>query len=215
MEAPVLSERPTDGDHRCDGVMARLLVETHDLQRGVECELDLLGARTSWLDYRLYLFRMYGFHVPIERALDATPQLASVVPDAALRNNKVALLAHDLVALGVARRDLAQLPRMPVPALALGEALGWMYVLEATTLRSKALCAHLSKVLPHEISTASAYLGCYGHDVEKRWSELGTRLESFSATDVADQIATGAVDCLTRLHRWLKPANLRQPRVHA
>ena len=193
-----------------DGVMARLLVETHDLQRRVESELDLLGGRTSWLDYRLYLFRMYGFHVPIERALDATPALASIIPDAALRNNKVALLAHDLVALGVERRDLAQLPRMPVPTLDLGEALGWMYVLEATTLRSKTLHTHLARVLPVEIESAAGYLNCYGHEVDARWRQLGDHLEGFAATHSGDLIASGAVDCLTQLHRWLRPSNLRQ-----
>ncbi|HEY5935868.1 MAG TPA: biliverdin-producing heme oxygenase [Kofleriaceae bacterium] len=195
--------------------MSRLLTETHDLQRRVESELDLLGGRTSWLDYRLYLFRMYGFHVPIERALDATLDLSTVVPDAALRNNKVALLAYDLVALGVERRDLQQLPRMPVPELALGEALGWMYVLEATTLRSKTLHTHLARVLPHEIETAAAYLNCYGHEVDARWEQLGDHLERFAATHGADAIANGAIDCLTRLHRWLRPSSVRQARLHA
>jgi len=207
MEAPAIDDPVYKQPN--DGVMARLLVETHDLQRRVENELELLGGRTSWLDYRLYLFRMYGFHVSIERALDATPSLATVVPDAAFRNNKVALLAHDLVSLGVERRDLAQLPRMPVPTLELGEALGWMYVLEATTLRSRALRQHLRTILPVEIETASAYLGCYGDEVEARWTQLGTLLEAFAARAGGDPIATGAVDCLTRLHRWLKPSSTR------
>src|SRR5262249_4553889 len=141
---------------------ARLRTETAELWRRVDHELDLRGARTSWLDYRLYLFRMYGFHVPGERALASTPGLSMVGGDATLRNNKVALLAHDLISLGVERRDLAQLPRMPVPALhELPSALGWMFVVESATVETKALSRHLRQLLPLEMESAAAFLGCY------------------------------------------------------
>ena len=45
------------------------------LQSRVERELALFGHAASWLDYRLYLCRMYGFLVPVERVLRDTPEL--------------------------------------------------------------------------------------------------------------------------------------------
>jgi heme oxygenase len=142
---------------------------------------ELLAGRVSWLDYRLYLMRLYGFHASVEAALTAFRPLASIVADAALRNHKAALIAADLVALGVDRRDLAQLPRITfaVP-LALPEALGWTYVVEAATLRGKLLARRLARQLPDEIQRASAYLGCYGEEVVTRWRELGEALDAFA-----------------------------------
>jgi heme oxygenase len=142
---------------------------------------ELFAGRVSWLDYRLYLMRLYGFHTVVEAALSAFRPLATVVADASLRNHKAALLAADLVALGLDRRDLPQLPRMALHMpLALPEALGWTYVVESTTLRSKLLARRLARQLPDEIQRASAYLGCYGEEAATRWRELGDALDAFA-----------------------------------
>lgn len=196
--------------------MARLSAATRDLRYR---ELDLFAKNPTWLDYRLFLFRMYGLHVPVERNL-ATASLDRVVTDASLRNHKVALLAHDLIALGVMRRDMAGLPRLDVPALhELPVALGWMYVLEAATLDGRALRGHLAPRLPLEIESAAAYLDCYGKEVENRWIEFGEALDDHAArTGTAEAIVDAAIDCCDRVQRWLHPtrirARLRRP-IHA
>jgi heme oxygenase (biliverdin-IX-beta and delta-forming) len=189
------------------GVMTRLCAETGDLQRRIELEGELLHEHVSWLDYRLYLFRMYGVHSPVERALGTTRGLSAVVEDAPLRNHKVALLAHDLIALGVDRRHLPELPRMPVPALHdLPEALGWMYVLESWTLGGRRLRKQLARRLATELESASAYLDCYGDEVSARWRELGSAVDRYADRNrCGDQIIAGAADCLQRLERWLRP----------
>lgn len=158
--------------------MARLNAATAALHD----DRDVLAGRVSWLDYRLYLMRLYGFHASVEAALTAFRPLSTVVADAALRNHKTALIAADLVALGVDRRDLAQLPRITfrVPQ-ALPEALGWTYVVESATLRGKLLARRLARQLPDEIQRASAYLGCYGEEAATRWRELGEALDAFAA----------------------------------
>jgi heme oxygenase len=160
---------------RTPTLTARLNASTAALQ-----DLGLFAGRVSWLDYRLYLVRLYGFHAAVEAALTAFRPLTVVVADAGLRNHKTALLAHDLVALGVDRRDLAQVPRMQFPApLALPEALGWTYAVESTTLRGKLVARRLARHLPEEIQRASAYLGCYGDEAPTRWRELGDALDAF------------------------------------
>lgn len=188
------------------GTFARLLASTRELRRQVDAELQLLGTRTSWLDYRLYLFRMYGFHAAVERGLGLTVGLPSVIPDAGMRNNKLALLAADLVSLGVERRDLAQLPRMPIPSLhELRRALGWMFVVEGSTLHGRDVIAHLTDTLPLEMEAASAYLSCYGAEVEARWARFGAALDAYATRpEVTEVILEGATDCLVRLHRWLR-----------
>ena len=162
---------------RSSTLMARLNAATASLHD----DRDLFAGRASWLDYRLYLVRLYGFHAAVEAVLTAFRPLATVVADACLRNHKTALLAADLVALGVDRRDLCQLPRMTfaVP-LALPEALGWTYMVESATLRGKLLARRLARQLPDEIQRASAYLGCYGDEAVTRWRELGDAIDAFA-----------------------------------
>src|SRR3954470_1454483 len=145
---------------------ASLMAQLREATSVLREDRDVLAGRVSWLDYRVYLARMYGFHASVERALASVRQLTTVVPDAGLRNHKAALIAADLVALGVERYDLPLLPRMPFAGtVPLPEALGWSYVLESLTLGGKQLSRHLSRQLPAEILGASAYLGCYGDEV--------------------------------------------------
>jgi heme oxygenase len=185
--------------------MTQLSEVTCELRHRIDAELDLFGNRCSWLDYRLFLFRMYGFHVPIESALVAS-DLDHVILDANLRNKKAALISYDLRSLGVDRRDLVQLPCMLVPAFdELPEALGWMYVLEASTLWGKQLAVHLATRLPLEIESAAAYLSCYGSEVEARWAAFGAALDGYAEREqVSERINQSAIDCLVRLARWFR-----------
>jgi len=171
-----------------------------------------LGGRVSRLDYRLYLGRMYGFHAAIEGALMASAQVAAVVPDAAMRNHKAALLAHDLIALGASPRDLAQLPRMTLAVpFALPEALGWAYVVESMTLGGKQLARHLARQIPSEIEHASAYLGCYGDEAPERWRAFGAALDGCEpALRDGDRVIASAREGFLELRAWVRPARKPQ-----
>jgi len=205
------------------GAIARLRAETGMLQGRVERDLALFGDGASWLDYRLYLCRMYGFLAPVEQALGEAPGLAEVVCDAELRNHKAALLAHDLVSLGVDRRHLVQIPRISVPLLDdLPEALGWMYVIEASTLDGEDLARQLAQRLPSELDCASAFLRCYGDEVHARWRDFSAEIDAYvdrADTGACDRIVLAATECLIRLHRWLPSLTVmseaRASRVHA
>jgi heme oxygenase len=182
---------------RAAGVIARLTAETQD-----RChQIDLaLGA----LPYRAYLRRMYGLYEPVEKALGATRALDDVVTDARLRNNKVALLVFDLVSNGIDRSALSTLPRLPVPPLGdLTRALGWMYVLEATTLAARRL----------RRDEDGTYLACYGRGADRRWREFAHALEAYAtSTGTTEAIAASANDALERIARWLSPpAVIEQP----
>jgi len=195
-----------------------LMGRVRDATSALREDRELLSGRVSWLDYRLVLFRLYGFYAAVERALAASRALATVVPDAGLRNHKASLLAADLVALGVERRDIVQLPRMTFAgALALPEALGWTYVLESLTVGGKQLARRLARQLPHEIETASAYLGCYGDEAAERWREIGDAIDGFvHAERDGARVIEAARDGFVRLRGWLSPAaQPRSTRIHA
>jgi heme oxygenase len=198
--------------------MLGLMAQLRDATAVVRDDRELLAGRVSCLDYRMYLVRMYGFHAAVERALMASPRLATVVVDAGLRNHKSALLAADLVALGVPRSGLAQIPRMPFAgALALPEALGWTYVVESATIGGKQLARHLARQLPAEIQSGSAYLGCYGDEAPERWRQLGAAFDAFEHADRdGDRVIAAARDGFLQLRTWARPAaQPRSSRIHA
>lgn len=204
------------------GAIARLGAETGMLQGRIERELAALRASATWLDYRLFLCRMYGFLAPVERALAGTPGLSAVIGDADRRNNKASLLALDLASLGVDRGHLAQIPRSSVPLLdELPEALGWMYVAESSTLESEALARGLAPRLAAELEHSSAYLRCYGDETYARWRAFGAALDAYVAgaeAGACDRMVLAATDCLIRLHRWLaasSPAQVQLRSAHA
>lgn len=178
---------------RLPSLMARL----HAATAVVHDDRQLLPGRMALPDYRLLLMRLYGFHSVVETALVAFRPLRAVVLDAGLRNHKAALLAHDLVGLGVDRRDLPQLPRMAfTPPRELPEALGWTYVVERTTLRGKLLARRLARHLPDELARASAYLECYGDEAASRWRELGEAIDGFALGRLPAAVSRGRASAI-------------------
>lgn len=179
----------------------------------VRDDRELLAGRVTGQEYRTYLLRMYGFLANVERALKSCRPLAGVIADAPLRNHKSALIAHDLVALGVERVELIAAPRMRFPgALALPEALGWTYAVESIALGGKQLQRHLARQLPAEVSRASAYLGCYGNEAPERWRELGEAIDGFEhVVRDGDRVVGAAHDGFAQLRAWIRPALQAHP----
>jgi heme oxygenase len=199
------------------GVMPTLMARLRDATATIRDREILLG-RVSWLDYRLYLLRMYGFHAAVEPALVSSRQLMAIVPDARMRNHKAALLAHDLIVLGVEPRELVQLPRMMfAESLSFPEALGWAYVVENMTLGGKQLAHHLVRQLPTEIRNASAYLRCYGDEVSERWQEFGVAVDRCEqAIREGDRVVAAAREGFLQLRAWMRPAlPVQQARIRA
>lgn len=186
-------------------MLARLAVETHVHHADADIDVDryLFGARTSRLEYRAFLARLYGFVMPLEAALANVPGLDQLV-DVAERSKAPALL-HDLVALGLELADLAELPQcLAVPGhRGAAGALGWMYVVERPMLATATLRHHLETRLPAEMAHASAYLQLYSGTAGARWRALGVAMDRVAETPaVGDRIVAAASDAFRTLARW-------------
>lgn len=192
-------------------MLARLAHETH-AQHDVIDDLILtpLVAPTR-ARYRHYLARMYGFEAPLGCALVTTSGLepAFVVPRV-----RAGWLAHDLMALGLTPAEAAVLrQRHVVPSFASGvEALGWLYVIERTTLRHDLLRRRLARALPQEIADAGAYLGCYRTRASHAWGELGALLDRTACSVAAvAAIISAARAGLASQQAWLARTQLPPP----
>src|SRR5262249_18784732 len=130
-------------------MIERLNDETRIHHTEADGDFDLLfrddAASTH---YQYFLMRVYGFEAPLEAALSMTPNLGLMLD---LRERqKTSFLAQDLLALGLRPQELAELPLcLAMPQFrAAAEALGWMYVIERSTLAHSVIRRHLLTKLP-------------------------------------------------------------------
>jgi heme oxygenase len=156
-------------------------VETEKYHAAVEEEL-LLRSPTP-VDYRRYLTRMYGFVLPLERAILSTPRIEQHAPPRWFHKHE--LLRRDLAGARLTPEQIGELPLCEVPVFGSpAEALGWAYVIERSALKHGELYRHLAWIIPGTIAFSSFYLKCYVGMVGEVWRSFGSTLEVFE-TDFA------------------------------
>jgi heme oxygenase (biliverdin-IX-beta and delta-forming) len=186
-------------------LLTRLNDETQVHHPDADSDVDryLFCDRVSALEYRTYLARVYGFLAPLEAALAMAPELEHLID---VRGRaKAALVAHDLLALGLSMNEVNELPQcLSIPTFrGPAAALGWMYIVERPLLASAVIRGHLATSLPTEMACASAYLMCYAGQVGGMWRSLGETMDRVaSTTAIADRIVVAAHDAFRALRRW-------------
>ncbi len=187
-------------------MIARLDAETRVHHADADAEFDiLLGDATSASDYLVFLARVYGFEAPIEAALAMTPSLEFMIE---LRERqKTGFLAEDLLSLGLHPSDVTEMPLyLGIPQFrGAAEALGWMYVIERSTLAHSMTRNHLLTRLPREMRQASSYLQAYTGVESARWRRFGVVLDNVAHHPaIADRIVTAAREAFRAQRQWLQ-----------
>jgi len=174
----------------------------HHARAGADVDA-LFRPNVTSTQYMLFLMRAYGFEAPLDAAVAMTPRL-EVVLDPRPRA-RAGLLAQDLMALGVRPAEVTDLPMcLAIPQFrGAAEALGWLYVVERTTLAHDLLRRHLATRLPLEMDSAAAYLSSYAGVVGKRWQELGAALDHVSEHPaIADRVVASAEEAFRCRQSW-------------
>ncbi len=119
--------------------------ETRALHEQLEAELGLLEPGLTIHRYARVLRAFYGFYTPVEAGL---LRLTAVAPPLGFPlRARSELLGRDLRALGLSRRQIAELPRCDdLPRLACVEDLaGCLYVLEGASLGGQIIARALGR----------------------------------------------------------------------
>ncbi len=191
-------------------VLLRLERETRPLHPEADFPWLALMAfdvtRTRYLDQ---LVASYGFEAPIEAALALTPKLAEVI-DVRPRARS-GFIVEDLLELGLTPAKIARLPqcRGIAPFRDPGEALGWLYVIERTTLLHDAIRTHIAARVP--MIAAWSYLSAYREVASLRWQDLGRTLDDYAITPAAAaHVIVAARGAFLALREWnaSEPAGL-------
>lgn len=187
-------------------MIERLNEETRAHHAEADADLDVLFHRdASATHYMLYLMRVYGFEAPLESTLATTPTLDLLVN--LKERTRASFIAQDLLALGLRPNHVAELPMcLTIPSFrGAAEALGWMYVIERTTLAHSVIRHHLLTRLPDEMKRASSYLQSYSGVVGTHWRKFGASLDNVARHPaIADRVVASANEAFRCQRRWLQ-----------
>lgn len=189
-------------------LLNRLKQETAEVHVAIERSVRFLDADATVSDYGNYLAQLLGFYAPIENRLVALCAKidCTAMPIDMEGRCKAHLIAQDLRRLGRTECALMQLPRcgddeLP-PLQDLQQALGCLYVLEGATLGGRYVSHRLSQRFPDTMTTAGAFLRCYGNETRARWLAYGQALAQHA--EDPQRIVRSAQQTFLALHNWLR-----------
>lgn len=171
-----------------------------------EAWLDLLRLDVCRADYLAQLVRTYGFVAPFESACKYTPHLER---DINLRQiSRAGLIAQDLLSLGLTPSQVAHIPQCTsiTTFRNVAEALGWLYVIERSTLLSDGIRRHLLRHV-FDIESACAYLSMNEGTVSEHWSAFGRQLDRVGAKpEAANEVIAAAHAGFECVKNWFRGA---------
>lgn len=187
-------------------MIERLNEATRPHHAEAESDFDVLfDGETTPRHYLMFLIRAYGFEAPLESTLAMTPNLGRMID--LKQRTKAGFIAQDLIALGLRPQQIAELPQcLAIPQFrGAAEALGWMYIVERTTLAHSVLRRHLLTRLPREVRNASNYLSAYTGVVGSRWRKFGATLDDMARLpEIANRVVTAANEAFRCQRRWIQ-----------
>lgn len=186
--------------------MQHLKVATQPYHVALERQIDLPALCTSLAYYRRLLQRFYGFYQPGEAQLTTLPW-STVGFDWSTRRHSPPL-ANDLHWLGETPATLAALPRCAtLPALAtIPQALGYLYVVEGSTLGGQLISRHLQQQWPALQEAGCQFFQRYGTQVGAMWRLFSYFVNNYVAMHPTAEAAMVDTACATfqQLRGWLQ-----------
>lgn len=178
-----------------------LKVETRELHQHLDDRLSLLEPGLTLHRYGCVMQAFHGFYTPVEAGLERL--MATVPPLGFPLRARGELIERDLEALGLSRREIAELPRCTdVPRLSCVEDLaGCLYVLEGACLGGQVIARSLRKRFDHAISF---FVGD-AEATSARWIAVLAWLDSVVRMGArSEEIVAAACATFQTLARWLE-----------
>ena len=189
---------------RCESARQILRERTHAAHERLHHLPAFAALAAGTLDrdgYVALLGRLYGFHAPIEAALATAlgGERGALAPAGWRRAD---LLRADLRHLGAG--DGGPLPMLAPPALpSRAAAIGWLYVVEGSTLGGRVLARALDRLLPEGSADGRRFLGAGQAPDHPRWAAIGVEIDRCGASPPElDRMIAAAHECFARFDLW-------------
>jgi heme oxygenase len=182
-------------------LLEKLRTETRPAHDSIEQAMDLENRMVSLEAYRSVLERFYGFHAGWEdRAASTFSE-----PDFFDPRRKTALLAKDLLALGLSEEEITGLPLCEpmAPSGTRSEVLGTMYVMEGSTLGGTIIARLMEDRFGLTAETGCAYFRSYGPGVGQMWRDFRAKLDAEAHPDRDATVVASASLTFRRMQDWV------------
>ena len=181
----------------------RLKRETAALHGRLEAQLGLLEPGLSMRRYRELLETFYGFYGPVETSL---VRIAAMSPPRGFcLRIRSQLLEDDLQALGLTRRQLAELPRcISLPPLSNEEQLaGCLYVLEGASLGGRVIARALDRDLGIAKEGGASFFVGDAEATSARWRKVVAWLDGLDQGALcSDAVVAAAQATFVAFAHW-------------
>ncbi|CAO3413185.1 biliverdin-producing heme oxygenase [Azospirillum doebereinerae] len=165
---------------------------THDIHERLDKAAvlqPLVRPDITAAEYRKALSVLYGFHAPVERALDGD-------------GVRLGLLRDDLSVLGANPDALPEMTGLP-PLDSAAARLAARYVLDGSAHGGRAMLPGISRALGYDANRGARFLASDGLDMMGAWKALMVRLEEDLVDSDSRAVACGtAVALFGALESW-------------
>jgi heme oxygenase len=189
--------------------------ETAGLHQRLEAKLGLFEPEFSIQRYVQVLQIFHGFYAPVEAGL---LRLTAVGPPLGFPlRARSELIETDLLALGLSRRELAELPRCTnLPRLSCPEDLaGCLYVLEGACLGGQVIAPTLRQRLGVDKDSGASFFVGDAEATSARWILVLTWLDALVCAGArSDEVAASACATFLTLARWVEQQGASQGKRH-
>lgn len=190
----------------CISPMQHLKAATQPYHQALERQINLDALSASLANYRRLLQRFYGFYGPGEAQLATLPWSTVGFPWSARQHSPT--LAADLQWLGETPATLATLPCcLDLPRLAtIPQALGYLYVVEGSTLGGQLISRHLQAHWPILQEAGCQFFQRYGAQVGVMWRAFSHFVNDYIAQNPNAEAPMVECACVTfqRLQQWVE-----------
>jgi len=177
---------------------------SHQKLEDSELSKAILLPDVTLADYQTYLVKMYGVTKACEDSV--FPVIEEVVPDLDQRYKSLHIL-EDLAKTGYSEEKLSSIPVFDYPFSSVSEALGFMYVIEGSTLGGRVLFKHIHQTLGLTSENGASYFWGYGSQTGILWKSFIAALTRFAVEkDESEKIIESAVQTFANIDNWLNEA---------
>jgi heme oxygenase len=194
---------PALKDESCQLFLQQLRIETQPMHTKLEASrlsVNLMKAEVSLADYTDYLMRMKDV-IAYHEAF-TYPVVEHLFDDISVRyklqliNSDIEVLHQQGAVLTTGREyRIDSLLPLNVP-----RALGYMYVVEGSTLGGRIILKHIKTALGFDEQKGARFFAGYGNETGKRWNEFLTIFANYAVVNsCGEEIIAGATDAFSSI----------------
>lgn len=174
--------------------------ELHSQIESVPLLNKIIKRNITLHEFKLLIKKFYAYIKPCENAIN-TLQSRHLLSN----REKTNLLKNDLVALGLEEFTINERNFSPIlpPLNTHAQVLGYMYVIEGSTLGGQIIAKILFETLNLTPETGASFFFGYGKNTRQMWNSFCQILDTGNESEYENETILAAKQAYTTLYDWM------------